>query len=416
MAERKSVSHQPSARPDHAEILKILEQQNAAACRDLAQRNDAAPEALFYLAKEGSAETRRVVAGNPATPPHANRFLADDADDEVRVELARKIGQLLPNLSADCSQRMRDLTIETIERLAHDCLPRVRAALAEEIKALDCLPPRIIRKLARDVESVSAPILEYSPLLSDSDLIEIISTAQASFALLAIAKRRPLRANVSEAIAAALDVPAVAALLVNSSAQIRHQTLEKIVQHAKSVKDWHLPLVLRQDLSQRAIRRLATFVSAALIEKLGEKRNLDEKTRRHLKEQMRKRIEAGEDLLRDGPAKPSDLAALYKAGKLDDTFVESAVERGARETVIGALALLAGTTPDRVSKIFHSESAKPITALVWQAGLTMRVAFKIQTILLHLPVGSVLPAREGFRFPLSDDEMRWHLNYFGVAN
>jgi hypothetical protein len=27
----------------------------------------------------------------------------------------------------------------------------------------------------------------------------------------------------------------------------------------------------------------------------------------------------------------------------------------------------------------------------------------------------LLPARDGVRFPLSDEEMLWHLNYFGVT-
>src|SRR5208337_4187658 len=116
--------------------------------------------------------------------------------------------------------------------------------------SLDCVPKYVIKALARDVEIVAAPILEYSPLLSDADLIEIISTAQASYALLAIAKRKPLRPSVADAIATALDVPAVAALLMNSGARIRNQTLDKIVQHAQNIRDWHLPLVLRNDLSQ----------------------------------------------------------------------------------------------------------------------------------------------------------------------
>ena len=119
----------------------------------------------------------------PSTPAQANRHLADDADDEVRVELARKIGQLLPNLPQDASKRLRELTIETLERLARDALPRVRQVLAEEIKSLDCVPRRVIKALARDVEVVAAPILEYSPLLSDADLVDVITSAQASFAL-----------------------------------------------------------------------------------------------------------------------------------------------------------------------------------------------------------------------------------------
>lgn len=415
MGARKGLWQRLPALLDRTDILHILEGQNEAACRDLAARADAAPEALFYLATEGSAATRRVVAANPSTPAHANRNLADDADDDVRIQLARKIGQLLPNLPPDATTRMRELTIETLERLAHDTLPRVRQALAEEIKSLDCVPPRIIRKLAHDVECVAAPILEYSPLLSDSDLIEIISSAQASFALLAIARRKPLRANVSQAIAEAMDVPAIAALLVNSSAQVRAQTLEKIVQHAEKIRDWHLPLVLRNDLSQRAVRRLANFVSKALIDRLTAKHGLDEKTRRHLNDRMKSRIDEGEDVTAPKAAKPPDLQALKKAGKLDDAFIENAIEQGSRETVIASLALLAGIAPDLAARIFQTGSAKPITSLVWRAGLSMRVAFKIQTLLLRLPTQDTVPARDGVRFPMTEKEMLWHLNYFGVG-
>ena len=53
---------------------------------------------------------------------------------------------------------LRALTIETLERLARDQLPRVRAVLAESIKSLDCIPKYIVLTLARDVETmVAAP-------------------------------------------------------------------------------------------------------------------------------------------------------------------------------------------------------------------------------------------------------------------
>ena len=54
-------------------------------------------------------------------------------------------------------------------------------------------------------------------------------------------------------------------------------------------------------------------------------------------------------------------------------------------------------------------------ALVWHAHLSMRVAFKIQTFIMKLPGRELLPARGGIGFPLSKEEMRWHLNYFNIA-
>jgi uncharacterized protein (DUF2336 family) len=398
------------------DVLRILEERGLTAREELAARSDAAPEALFFLAREGHPAARRAVAANPASPPHANRLLADDADDEVRVELARKIGRLLPDLPKDSRALLRKLTIETLERLAADQLPRVRQVLAEEIKSLGCVPKRVIKLLARDIEMVSAPILEYSPLLSDADLIEIVSSAQAHHALTAIAKRRPLGANVSEAIGTMLDVPSVAELLANSGAEIRRQTLDKIIEHAAKVRAWHLPLVLRGDLSQRAVRRIAGFVSIALIQRLTQRHGLDEETRQQLNKQMRTRIEAGDA---DSDRDPASLAAseaekLFRAGKLDDAFVEAAADAGKREAVIAALALLAKVPAEIVRRILQSGAAKGVTALVWRAGLSMRAAFKIQTFVMHLPASELLPARGGVHFPMSEDEMRWHLGYFEV--
>jgi uncharacterized protein (DUF2336 family) len=399
-----------------ADTLRILGQHNNAARDALASRTDAAPEVLFFLASEGSLKARRAVARNTAAPAHANRILAEDNDEDVRAELARKIGRLLPDLPEEASGKMRALTIETLERLAQDQLPRVRAILAEEIKALDCVPKNVIDMLARDVEEeVAAPILEYSPLLSDADLVEIISSAQAHFTLTAIAQRKPLGAHVSAAIAEALDVPAVTALLANSSAQIREQTLDKIIDHGSRIAEWHLPLVLRNDLSQRAIRRIAGFVSAALLDRLSARDGLDKETKSLLAKRVRARIDEPVDEVRDPAAQAqSDVALLHKEGRLDDSAVERAAEAGKREFVIAALALLARAPIETARRIIQSGTAKPAVALVWRAKLSMRVAFKVQSLVMRLKGGELLPARDGVDFPLSEDEMLWHLNYFGI--
>lgn len=413
--DRRKTDNMPAAL-SQADMLRILEERNTEARDELATRADAAPEVLFFLASEGSIKARRAIARNAATPAHANRLLAEDSDEEVRAELARKIGRLLPNLPEEVSAKMRDLTIETLECLAKDQLPRVRRILAEEIKSLDCVPKNVIDLLARDIEEeVAVPILEYSPLLSDADLMEIISSSQARFTLAAIAQRKPLSANVSEAIATALDVPAVAALLANSSAQIREQTLEKIIDHGSRITEWHLPLVLRNDLSQRAIRRIAGFVSAALLDKLSAREGLDKETRSVLSRRVRSRIDEPSDEAPDPVEQAqSDAARLYKEGRLDDSALEKAIESGKREFVIAALALLAHTTVETARRVVQSGTAKPVVALVWRAKLSMRVAFKVQTLVMRLKGGELLPARAGVDFPLTEDEMLWHLNYFGI--
>jgi len=400
----------------YGQARAVLESHEGQLECELAGRFDAEPEMLYYLAERGDTPTRRRVAANPATPPAANRFLADDVDSEVRIELAQKIGRLLPDLLASERERVCELTLETLQKLATDQLPRVRAILAENVKTLDCVPKFIVDALAHDAEeTVSVPIIEYSPLLSDSDLLEIVASARARNALAAVARRRGLSEDVSDAIVASLDTAAVAALLSNPNARVREGTFEKIIDHAQSIKSWHGPLAMRSDLSLRALRRVVGFVAASLIEQIAARHDLDEETRAYLKRSLRARVEKdATDALSSAEDKAqAEVLKAKQSGKLDEHFVESAMEAGNRDHVIEAFAVLVGMPRATIEKIFASRSAKAITALAWKAGLSMRVAFKIQTAIAKLHADELLPARDGVAFPLTEDEMRWHLSYFG---
>jgi uncharacterized protein (DUF2336 family) len=373
---------------------------------------------LYYLAERGSAKTRRAVAGNPATPSAANRKLADDQDNDVRAELARKIGRLLPELLASERENVCHLTLETLERLATDQVPHVRAILAEEVKHLDCVPRHVIAKLARDIEEVvAAPVLEYSPLLWDEDLIEIVSSARAQGAIAAIARRRGLSENVSEAVVATMDIPAIAALLGNNDARIRETTIESLLDRAETTMPWHSPLAMRADLSLRVIRRVAGFVGAALLEQIAQRQDLDNETVTYLNRCVRARLQ--EEALHAPEHEDKALAdvnAAEKEGKLDEHFVEQAAEAGHRDVVVAALAKLVRSTRPKVEKVFASRNAKAVTALAWRAGLSMRIAFKIQAVVVKLKADELLPARAGINYPLTEAEMRWHLSYFGMGD
>jgi uncharacterized protein (DUF2336 family) len=399
------------------QALALMEERAQTAHGELAGRTDAGTEVLHYLAQNGAAATRRAVAANPAAAADTNRRLADDADEDVRAELARKIARLMPNLPAEESEHVRALTIETLERLALDQVARVRAILAEEIKSQGGIPKFIVQTLARDAETlVAAPILEYSPLLSDADLMEIIATAKAEEVLGAIARRRPLDADVSDAIVSSLDISAIAALLANPDAKIREKTLDALAAQAEKIQSWHVPIVLRADLSRRAIARIASFVGTSLIEQLVARYGLDPEVERELNRELRTRLQdegKAQNVARDGAAR--DVAAAKAAGKLEETFVDAAANAGQREVVILSLATLGNVPEPTVRKIFASRSAKPVTALVWHAGLSMRVAFRIQNFVMKLKAGELLPARAGVHFPMTEDEMRWHLNYFEVT-
>jgi len=399
----------------YEEARNLLEIEKPSTRRDLAQRTDLKPEMLYYLAGDTDERTRANVAANPSTPHQANALLADDEVASVREELAAKIGRLLPDLAPDATAKLRDQTLELIEKLARDQEPKVRSILAEEIKSSPFLPRDVVHGLSHDVEiSVCGPILRYSPLLSDADLIELIATTQVEGVIEAIAGREALSADVSDEVVASLDIPAVATLLANSSAQIRNSTMDTIVKNAAEVAQWHEPISMRPDLSIRAVRRIAQFVGRDLLHGLADRLGMDEETRRLLSGRLHERLDEGPE--GDTEANAGKIVQRAREqGRLDAAFITEAAEEGYGDQVSMAMSMLSGLPLTDVRRVLGANNGKAITALVWRARLPMRVSVVIQTHVMHLTPPAFLPARDGSEFPLSEDEMTRLLDYFGLS-
>jgi uncharacterized protein (DUF2336 family) len=397
------------------EESKVLANNKSAKVRaKLASNPHAKPEVLYYLTDDKSADVRKIVAKNENTPFQANNILATDQDDEVRSELARKICRLLPSVSTDDATQIREQTIETLELLAADQLPSVRAIISEALKESLDAPKDVIMALAKDAEEiVASPVLEYSPLLSEADLLEIIASGVATGSLPAIARRNNLAEEVSEAVAATLEVPAVAALLANKSARVREETLDQLITQAEGIETLHEPLVMRVDLSIRAMKRIAGFVAASLVDKLVEKNNLSKDIEKELKKQVKGKIAEANDLdLADSKEQEKKAEKLWSAGRLDEESLQEAVNRRELNFVHMSLSLMSGIKVDKVRAILKSRNGKVVTALCWKAKVSMRLAIKMQKEVAHVSPRELVNARDGVEYPFSEKDMDWQLSFF----
>jgi uncharacterized protein (DUF2336 family) len=381
----------------------------------LAQSTSARPEVLYYLAADIDAGVRAAVAGNEATPVQADLLLARDRAPEVRVDLAAKIARLAPGLSREAHERLRKLTYEVLEILLRDQVTRVRQVIAETLKDVADVPPEIIRLLARDCEIVVAgPVLEFSPLLSDEDLLAIIAEAPIAGALAAIAQRAQVPADVADAIGASPDVDAVAALLANPSAQIREETLDRLVDRAPGIAAWHKPLVERRHLSAAVARKLADFVADHLLRLLSERRDLDPATARAVAAVVKQRLAEVPEAARAPAAGDGALERarrLKQQGKLDEAAVLAALGHD-RAFVRAALAALADLPLEVIDRVLGAHSPKGVTALAWKSGLGMRAAHKLQLRLAQIAPAAALKPREDGGYPLSAEAMQWQLDFF----
>lgn len=267
-------------------------------------------------------------------------MLARDKDDEVRCDLALKIGRLIPGISKTANERLQEMTFEVLDVLARDQLPRVRAIIAEEIKHATQAPQPVISRLARDIETiVAAPILEYSPLLSDHELMEIIHAGSSRGGLAAIARRSNVSDRLAKAIVDANDIAATANLLANPNAKLKSDVIDRVVDIAEKQEPLHEPLARRPELSVNAIRRIATFVSSAILNVLQAEHELDQETAKVVAEAVKKRIKEEGSRGEQAETVASKVAKLEEAGKLNEDAIILAAQSGQRGFVAEALAL-----------------------------------------------------------------------------
>jgi len=387
--------------------------------RELAGREDLKPEILYYLAEDTDPGVRRVIAANSAAPRHADLLLAADADHEVRVGLAEKIALLAPGLSYNEQDKIRRMTYEALEILARDQVTKVRQIIAETLKDVADAPAEVIRNLARDAELVvSAPILEYSPVLTTEDLLEIIANDPLHGALSAVSRRRDLGNAVSDAIIRTDNIEIIAELLGNKSAQIREETLDKLIDAAADIDPWHEPLVRRPQLPSGAAPRLARFVAENLLGTLMARQDLDSDVAEEVRNIVNRRLaESVDDIGDDRVAEniPDDqldkAGKMKKAGTLSEDAINSALQSADFDFAAAALVQLSGLAPATVMKAVSDRNAKGIVAIAWKAGLPPWIVEQLQLRLCHIPREDVLLTPEGADYPLTEEEMNWQLEF-----
>jgi uncharacterized protein (DUF2336 family) len=378
----------------------------------LAARRDLPPELLYFLANDKAANVRQAVAGNESAPPHVAPLLHADPDVNVRQALAGRLARLLPTLSGEAQASLQALVLESLTVLAKDQTVSVRQALASSLSDIARLPPKLANTLARDAEQrIAEPVLRFCLTLSDQDLLDIIATHPPAWALVAMATRETVSAPVSGAIIEADEAEALVALAGNQGAQIAPPDMEILAETAEKRPALREVLAVRPGVPVHLAQRLLSLIDGALAAAVKAARLDDEVTAQEVQSAARDRLAWKTEPAENPQAK---VRRLRGEGRLDEAAITAACSWAEREFVAEAIAALAGVPPAVVTKIFEAKSAKGVTAIAWRAGLSMRLALQLQRDIARLDPRSLINARNGFEYPLTPDEMNWHLEFFGI--
>ena len=144
------------------------------------------------------------------------RLLAEPSA-AVRAEVADKLAREID--SALLTEAELQIAHDIVRVMAKDVELAVRRALSHSLRSARHLPHDVALRLANDVEAVALPILADSPVLTDTDLIELVRHGSAHKQE-AIAGREGVSEQVADALVTQGSETAVAALMGNAKAQI----------------------------------------------------------------------------------------------------------------------------------------------------------------------------------------------------
>ncbi len=396
-------------------LKQILKNPDPKQRRAIAAREDAPADVLFALAADPAPSVRQALAGNTHAPAMISPILARDEDIDVRGALLNRLVKLLPELPPDMHDELYKSTLTALETLARDQVVKVREALASTLKDVAFAPPSVVKCLAADIEEkVAAPILELCQMLSDEDLLEIIAKQKGPWALAAIAGRARLSGAVSNAIVDSGDVRAGAILLDNRGAIIEDTTLAHMVEQSATIREWQAKLAKRPGLPRLLAVRLAEFVDDSVRRLLEKRADFDADTVREVADVTRRRLNYAEKKhVKESPEARAKRMQLK--GELTEESLLDAISWKDRDFVVAALALLAKLPAKMVGEMIETKNGKLITALSWRAKLSMRFAMQLQSQLANVPSREVIIARNGTQYPLTEEEMRWQLEFVGAT-
>ncbi|MEH6631059.1 MAG: DUF2336 domain-containing protein [Halopseudomonas aestusnigri] len=295
--------------------------------------------------------------------------LLADSSPAVRAETTVKVASHFE--AKDFTTEEKAVAEEIFRALVKDAEIVVREALSNSLKVADDLPRDIALAMAADVESVSLPILKFSDVFTDEDLIEILSKEGA-----AKQEAIALRANVSEAVSEAVidtgNENAVAKLVSNEGASITENGYGRVMNEYKESEAVAGSLSRRPSLPASISERLMNTLSDRLRHYIVSRHELDFDQASNLIMQVRER--ATVSLLKEGSSHEELeklVKQLHRGGKLTPSLVLRALCSGDMMFFECSMAELAGIQLTNAQALIHDDGQLGLKSLYNKAGMLM---------------------------------------------
>ncbi len=299
------------------------------------------------------------------------RTLVKGATPDERAVVAHKLCRRIDTV--ELTDEERALAQEILRVMAADAAELVRRALAVTLKNSPLVPHDVALTLARDVESVCQPMIAFSPVFTDEDLMEIVRLG-GPIRQVAVAKRPRLSKRVTQTLVEAGTERAVEVACANDNADFADATLMQVLARFEHSERVLSAVAYRQALPLSVTEKLIDLVGAKVRDHLLSHHPVSAELALQIATGAKER--ATIDLV-DQAGRTADLKAfvahLHRNERLTASLLLRAVAHGHMAFFEWSLAELAGVPHHRTWLMIHDAGPLGLKAVYERAGLPARL-------------------------------------------
>ncbi|MFN9848756.1 MAG: DUF2336 domain-containing protein [Alphaproteobacteria bacterium] len=150
----------------------------------------------------------------------------------------------------------------------------IRCRLSQKLACADWAPNALINVLALDDIEIARPIIAFSPVLDEADLVRLLVEATIEHQI-EVARRPFVTRSVIAAILEQAEPAVMTALADNDTAELSDEDMAVLVEAAREIAGLRAPLSRHPKLSESLAQRLYLWVGLALRQSLAQSFRLD---------------------------------------------------------------------------------------------------------------------------------------------
>ena len=311
------------------------------------------------------------------------RRLVKGESDENRAQAAHKICRKIATQKLSDEEKV--FADQIMDMLSKDATALVRRAMAVTLRNSPKLPHDVALRLSQDIETIAVPVIQNSPVFTNSDLIEIVLNASDAKQV-AVSGRDRLPGEVTDTIAEHGCRDAVMTVMSNDSAAVPDRAFEYTLSRFKTDQEMHEAIVSRDVIPTHIAEKMISLVTGEIFDYLVNHHELPPQLAIDLATGARERatIDLVEQAIRSSDV-PRFVQQLNLNGRLTPSLIMRCMCVGQMSFVEWALAELSGVSHGKAWLMIHDAGSLGLKALFDRAGLPQRMltAFKSALTVYH---------------------------------